>query len=328
MNFILYSDVNDYSISQSLGRPEYSYYFVLKAYRPVLESLGQVHVVASVAEVDPLYQTLRQAGQECLFLSFSPPHKTPTDLLCPMVCVVAWEFDSIPAEHWDGDLRHDWSRTLARHGRVITLSSHTAEAIRRSLGEDFPVLVLPTPLWERFAAIREQYPSAPVNPGTVLQIKGCIIDSRPLGLSADGLIAPLIEEEPVAEPDVPEAPAAHCRTAVTHMATSCIHQSTLPARNHPRLLRRERAGAALADQAQPIVLVSRSGSRPGTGACAHRGEQDPEGTRCAASAGRCRTTSTHTSCSTRTSSGGAAGHQPGRRNRGQWGGVRQRVQPR
>ncbi|UVM61434.1 glycosyltransferase [Pseudomonas sp. P9_35] len=203
MNFILYSDVNDHSISQSLGRPEYSYYFVLKAYRPVLESLGPVHVVSSVAEVDPLYQTLQAAGQDCLFLSFSPPHKTPLGLLCPMVCVVAWEFDSIPAEHWDDDLRHDWSRTLARHGRVITLSSHTAEAIRRTLGEDFPVLVLPTPLWERFAAVREQHPSLPVNPGTTLQIKGCIIDSRPLGLSADGLIAPIFEEasEPEPEPE-------------------------------------------------------------------------------------------------------------------------------
>ncbi len=201
MNFILYSDVNDHSISQSLGRPEYSYYFVLKAYRPVLESLGPVHVVSSVAEVDPLYQTLQAAGQDCLFLSFSPPHKTPLDLLCPMVCVVAWEFDSIPAEHWDDDLRHDWSRTLARHGRVITLSSHTAEAIRRTLGEDFPVLVLPTPLWERFAAVREQHPSLPVNPGTTLQIKGCIIDSRPLGLSADGLIAPIFEEAPEPEPE-------------------------------------------------------------------------------------------------------------------------------
>ncbi|SDA60443.1 Glycosyltransferase involved in cell wall bisynthesis [Pseudomonas sp. NFACC15-1] len=201
MNFILYSDVNDHSISQSLGRPEYSYYFVLKAYRPVLESLGPVHVVSSVAEVDPLYRTLQQAGQDCLFLSFSPPHKTPQDLLCPMVCVVAWEFDSIPAEHWDDDLRHDWSRTLARHGRVITLSSHTAEAIRRTLGEDFPVLVLPTPLWERFAAVRERHPSLPVNPGATLQIKGCIIDSRPLGLSADGLIAPILEEVPEPEPE-------------------------------------------------------------------------------------------------------------------------------
>ncbi|ROM82165.1 glycosyltransferase [Pseudomonas brassicacearum] len=206
MNFILYSDVNDHSISQSLGRPEYSYYFVLKAYRPVLESLGTVHVVASVAEVDPLYLALQEAGQDCLFLSFSPPHKAPVDLLCPMVCVVAWEFDSIPAEHWDDDPRHDWSRTLARHGRVITLSSHTAAAIRRTLGEDFPVLVLPTPLWERFAAVREQYPSTPVNPGATLQIKGCIIDSQVLGLSADGLIAPINEgQAPLPEPPV-EAP--------------------------------------------------------------------------------------------------------------------------
>jgi glycosyltransferase involved in cell wall biosynthesis len=208
MNFILYSDVNERSISQSLGRAEYSYYFVLKAYRPVLESLGQVHVVASVAEVDPLYLQLLQDGQECLFLSFAPPHKTPTGLQCPMVCVIAWEYDSIPTECADNDVRQDWSQTLARHGRVITLSTHTAQAIRRSLGEDFPVLVLPTPLWERFARVRRDYPSVPVNPGTTLQIKGCIIDSRALGLSADGLIAPILNEQEALTPspveEVPE----------------------------------------------------------------------------------------------------------------------------
>jgi len=195
MNFILYSDVNDRSISQSLGRPEYSYYFVLKAYRPVLESLGQVHVVASPDDVDPLYLQLRQAGEDCLFLSFAPPHKTPTGLQCPMVCVIAWEYDSIPSEFAAGDERQDWRQMLARHGRVITLSTHTAQAIRRSLGADFPVLVLPTPLWERFANVRQDYPSVPVNPGSTLQIKGCIIDSRALGLSADGLIAPIHNEQ-------------------------------------------------------------------------------------------------------------------------------------
>jgi len=208
MNFILYSDVNERSISQSLGRAEYSYYFVLKAYRPVLESLGRVHVVASVAEVDPLYLQLLQDGQECLFLSFAPPHKTPIGLQCPTVCVIAWEYDSIPSECADNDVRQDWRQTLARHGRVITLSTHTAQAIRRSLGEDFPVLVLPTPLWERFAQVRRDYPSVPVNPGTTLQIKGCIIDSRALGLSADGLIAPILNEQEALTPspveEVPE----------------------------------------------------------------------------------------------------------------------------
>ena len=207
MNFILYSDVNDRSISQSLGRPEYSYYFVLKAYRPVLESLGQVRVVSSAAEVDPLYRQLQLAGQDCLFLSFAPPHKTPTDLQCPVVCVIAWEYDSIPDDPRDDDTRHDWSRLLASHGRAITLSSHTAQAIRRTMGEDFPVLVLPTPLWEGFAGVRRQFPPAAVNPGAVLQIKGCIIDSRTLGLSADGLIAPAVDvQEP--QPDAVVTPEA------------------------------------------------------------------------------------------------------------------------
>jgi glycosyltransferase involved in cell wall biosynthesis len=199
MNFILFSDVNDSSISQSLGRPEYSYYFVLKAYRPVLESLGQVHVVQSTTDVDPLYRQLLLEGQESLFLSFTPPQNTPTDLSCPTVCVVAWEFDSIPDEHWDNDPHQDWSRTLARHGRAITLSSHTAQAIRRTMGEDFPVLVLPTPLWENFANIREHYTRAPVTPGTTLDIKGCILDTRLLGLTADALIPPKPTAEELAQ---------------------------------------------------------------------------------------------------------------------------------
>ncbi|MGY3640893.1 glycosyltransferase [Pseudomonas sp. PK-RTE-24] len=199
MNFILYSDVNDSSISASLGRPEYSYYFVLKAYRPVLESLGRVHVAGSVADVDVIYRQLLAAGEDTVFLSFTPPQKTPVDLECPTICVVAWEFDSIPNEQWDDDPRQDWTRMLARHGRVITLSSHTAAAIRRAMGEAFPVLVLPTPLWDSFATIRQQHQPMPVNPGTALAIKGCIFDSRTLGLSADALIpTPISPEEQAA----------------------------------------------------------------------------------------------------------------------------------
>ncbi|WP_238156318.1 glycosyltransferase family 4 protein [Pseudomonas baetica] len=196
MNFILYSDINDSSISQNLGHPDSSYYFVLKAYRPLLETLGRVHVVDSVAGVDPAYRQLLAAGQESVFLSFTRPQKTPIDLECPTVCVVAWEYDSIPDEQWGNDPRQDWTRMLARHGRVITLSSHAAKAIRRSMGEDFPVLVLPAPLWERFTAIREQPVSAPVNAGATLTVKGCIFDSRLMNLHPDNLLPePLTPEE-------------------------------------------------------------------------------------------------------------------------------------
>lgn len=75
-----------------------------------------------------------------------PPQTTPFDLECPTVCVVAWEYDSIPDEQWDNDPLQDWTRMLAKHGRVITLSSHAAAAIRRSMGDAFPVLVLPAPV--------------------------------------------------------------------------------------------------------------------------------------------------------------------------------------
>ncbi|WP_234451687.1 glycosyltransferase [Pseudomonas sp. MF6776] len=199
MNFILYSDVNDTSISESLGRAEYSYYFVLKAYRPIFESLGRVHVVSATAEVDPLYRQLLAAGEDALFLSFTPPQKTSTEFECPTICVLAWEFDSIPDEQWDNDARHDWTRMLARHGRVITLSTHTARAIRRAMGDDFPVLVLPAPLWEQFAAIRDLHVSAPVNAGTRLAIKGCIFDTRTLGLSPDDLLPKPLTPEQEAE---------------------------------------------------------------------------------------------------------------------------------
>lgn len=195
MNFILYSDINERSIGHNLGRPEYSYYFVLKAYRPILESLGQVHLVQSTDEVDPLYRQLHEQGEDCLFLSFTPPHKAARGLQCPMLCVVAWEFESIPDVAWDGDPAQDWSQVLAGHGAAITLSEQTAHAVRRVLGEDFPVLALPTPIWEEFAAIRQQGERNPVKSGETLQLKGCVIDSRLLGLSADGLIAPIMEDE-------------------------------------------------------------------------------------------------------------------------------------
>lgn len=208
MNFILYSDVNDRSISQSLGRPEYSYYFVLKAYRPMLESLGRVHVVSSTAEVDPLYRQLLAADEDCVFLSFAPPQKTPVDLECPTVCVVAWEFDSIPDEQWDDEPRQDWTQVFARQGRAITLSTHTAKAIRQAMGEDFPVLVLPTPLWETFAGIRERHVSTAVNPGVTLAFKGCIFDSRLLNLHPDNLLP---TPEQLAEIEATRPPALTLR---------------------------------------------------------------------------------------------------------------------
>lgn len=74
MLFLIYSATDSSSIESSLGLPEYSYYFVLKEFRPMLEKLGRVQVVKSPeTEVDAIYDSCLASGEDCVFLSFSPP---------------------------------------------------------------------------------------------------------------------------------------------------------------------------------------------------------------------------------------------------------------
>ena len=188
MNFILFSHTQIGANPSVAGHTQYPYDLVLKACQPVLERLGRVHVVQSTAEVDPLYRQLQEQGQDGLFLSFAPVHETAADLRCPTLCVVAWEFDSIPDEPWDDDPAHDWRQLLGRHGRAITLSEHTAGTVRKAMGEDFPILVLPAMQWPQLA---DQPLPAPVKTDSPIQVKGCLLDTRTLGLSVDSLLPEL-----------------------------------------------------------------------------------------------------------------------------------------
>lgn len=212
MNFILYSDIGENTINKSLGLPEYSYYFVLKAFRGVLQELGTVTVVQHPeTEVDALFDACRERGEECVFLSFSPPNKTLIDLRCPTVSVFAWEYSNIPDELWDEDVRNDWRVVFGRHGRAITLSSYTARIVREAMGPAFPVLAVPAPLWEQFAAPRARFGASLPPAQSQLQVRGIVIDSHLLGLSADGLIAhiafPLAADALAAETPPPPQPA-------------------------------------------------------------------------------------------------------------------------
>ena len=74
MRFLIYSEFTAANIAASMGLPEYSYYFVLRDFLPMLEQLGEVRLVENPAvEVDPLYDEACREGLRCFFLSFSPP---------------------------------------------------------------------------------------------------------------------------------------------------------------------------------------------------------------------------------------------------------------
>lgn len=185
MRFLVYSQVTAARIATSMGLPEYSYYFVLRDFLPVLQSLGSVIVVEHPEfEVDQLYDEACAANEKCLFLSFSPPHKTQLQLRCPTVPVFAWEFDSIPSEAWLDEPQQDWRHVLRHCAGGITHSNLIVDAVRREMGAGFPIISVPSPVWDKFADLRANPGQLPLADKMTIRVRsGVVVDSRDPQLS-------------------------------------------------------------------------------------------------------------------------------------------------
>ncbi len=178
MNILCYCPLNERSIRTSLGLADYSYYFVLKEFLPLLQSLATVEVFDSLSALEA---RLQAGTGQVLVLAFVPPQKTPLQLSCPVLPVFAWEFDSIPDQVWDDEPRHDWRRVFAACPRAITHSQYAVQAVRRTMGAAYPVCSLPAPLWDRC----EPWRQARRTPPTVLQLRfqGRLLDSAMPGFA-------------------------------------------------------------------------------------------------------------------------------------------------
>jgi len=184
MIIIVYSETTESLLETRLGKPEYSYYFVLKEFRPVLETLGRIVTVADPErEVDPIYAEAQRNGEDCVFLSFAPPHLTALGLQCPTIPVFAWEFETLPDETWFGEPEQDWRYVLDKVGRAITHSETTVRTIKAAMGEDYPIASVAAPVFDRFAKLREARPASLAAKGTRLDVTGTVIDTKSFDLS-------------------------------------------------------------------------------------------------------------------------------------------------
>lgn len=177
---LVHSETHAGTVADRLGLAEYSYFFVLRFFLPVLERIGRVVAVSDPArEVDRLHAQAAARGEPCVFLSFSPPHRTPVGLACPTIPVFAWEFDTIPHEHWSGEKRHDWVEVLRALGRAIVHSEATVRTVRAAMGEDFPVWSIPAPVWDGFAGQAGQ----PSLREATLSVRGTVIDTAAIDMA-------------------------------------------------------------------------------------------------------------------------------------------------
>lgn len=176
MMLLVYSAYTAKTIEGSLGLAEYSYWFVRRAFRPALERFGIVTPITDPErEVNQVCASARAHGQDCVFLSFEPPHKTPLDLACRTIPVFAWEFDTLPTEEWEDDPRQDWRRVLRGCGSAITHSNFSAQTVRKAMGADYPVWSIPAPVYAANAGYAAE--ARGYQPPTEISITGIAIDS-------------------------------------------------------------------------------------------------------------------------------------------------------
>jgi glycosyltransferase involved in cell wall biosynthesis len=152
MLLLEYANYDSSRLAENFGAPEYSYLFVKNAFRHVLERIGRPMEVKDPArEVDAIYRAAQARGEPCVYLPFCPPNTAPVGFACPTVPVFAWEYERIPDEVWNNDAREDWTWVLGQTAGAITHCQSAGEAVRRAMGERYPLSVIPAPLFETFA---------------------------------------------------------------------------------------------------------------------------------------------------------------------------------
>lgn len=205
MIILVGSKIDQSNIQSSLGKAEYSYYFLLKEFLPALEQIGKVFVAKSSEEIAVLTARYKEEGESVVFLSFSPPHQVPLDLPCPTFAVFAWEFDSIPVlaastsncsspDGWSSDPRNDWRYVFERIAGAVATSRETAQLVDQSMSGQFPVTALPAPVWSRYAAITQPFDGQSNFNKRAFSFSGQLIDSHELKLNANDVAFKPISE--------------------------------------------------------------------------------------------------------------------------------------
>lgn len=160
---------------------EYDDYLgAVEAFLPVLRSLGTVVEVNDQEEAEQVCAASVASELSCLLLSFAPPRLAPLGLRCPVIPVFSWSFPTLPTRAWDRDPRSDWRYVLRHTGRAIVLSEFAADAVRATMGADYPVVCVPIPAFDR------RPPASPaILTQRVVSVQGSILDTRDLAIQPE-----------------------------------------------------------------------------------------------------------------------------------------------
>jgi hypothetical protein len=151
----------DVDQGQNLGTPGYSYEFVARLFRPLLERWGEViEVRGPEQELDRAAETARRRGLEPLHVCFRAFQHACLTRHAPNIVVPAWGFPDVPDHAFDNECRHDWVATGNRCDLVIVGGPWTADVLVRA-GIRAPIRVVPVPTPEEYFQVPAWDPEGP-----------------------------------------------------------------------------------------------------------------------------------------------------------------------
>lgn len=198
MQIMVYSETTEATVAGNLGRAEYSYYFILEKYLPLLQKMGEVVFVDDPqSDVDRLYIQALESNKRSVFLSFTPPDRIARNLQCPTICVLAWEFDCIPYESWDPvEPWANWVDSIKQVGNVVTISDYATRVIKRQVGRHARVITIPAPVviadqtagQAVTAPVLQRSLSSPLTAGRrALSVTAAVIDTEALEIDSENV---------------------------------------------------------------------------------------------------------------------------------------------
>ena len=201
MLFYCYSEVTDSTIEARLGGVDYSYYFVLKAYVSLLETIGDVQIIDSLdKEFATECRKSVSKGVQCYLLAFAPPHKIPYGLPCPVVPVFTWEYSSIPNRDFTSDPRNSWPHALNQFGQALTHSYYTKQVVKTDMqetDENFAIESIPAPLWDSYEVLRNLARNREALKDCMIAFRTTVIDSYDFVIESESIVPSHKVEKPL-----------------------------------------------------------------------------------------------------------------------------------
>ena len=120
---------------QRCGDDCYSYYFVYRAFAPLLARWGEVHEISRPdAELEPALDAARASGREAAHLSFLPLQYVRLAPRVPNIAFPFWEYPDIPNCDVAGNPRNNWLRVAEKLALILTACDFTRHHPRSARG--------------------------------------------------------------------------------------------------------------------------------------------------------------------------------------------------